>query len=235
MEPVTNLPSDTRPGRPERANGGSGSGRESGSGGGSESGAGALERRRGAELTPAERKVRRRNRQWFLVIAIPAAVLGVAALAASIIADQSTPSVKPVSVPAGYKAVSDGVFAYAVPAVWTTNDLYTDDAGDLDTSGQTGWVAEHVDARPGPPVAGETPPEAFRAFGVNAPSPYQISGGQPTQVPGAAVAFRYQVSRPGGFQATAIDAWQSSSGAEIWLLVNAPPATTAEIVGTFKA
>ncbi len=227
MEPVTNLPSDTRPGRPERATG------ESGSSG--ESGGGALERRRGAELTPAEKKVRRRNRQWFMIIAIPAVVLGVAALAASIIAGQSTPSVKPVSVPAGYKAVSDGVFAYAVPAAWATNDLYTDNAGDLDTSGRTGWVAEHVNDRPSPPVAGETPPQAFRAFGVNAPSSYQISSGQPTQVPGAAVAFRYQVSRPGGFQATAIDAWQSSSEAEIWLLVDASPAMTAQILGTFKA
>jgi hypothetical protein len=229
MDPVTNLPSDTRPGRPDRAAGESGSSGESGPGGG------ALERRRGAELTPAEKKVRRRNRQWFMVIAIPAAVVGVAALAASIIADQSTPSVKPVSVPAGYKAVSDGVFAYAVPAAWTTSDLYTDDVGDLDTAGPSGWVAEHVSVRPNPPVAGETPPETFRAFGVNTPSSYQISGGQPTRVPGAAVAFRYQVSRPGGFQATAIDAWQSGSLAEIWLLVDASPETTAEIVGTFRA
>jgi hypothetical protein len=222
MEPVTNLPSDIRSGQPGRATAKSGPGS-------------ALERRRGGELTPAEKKVRRRNRQWFMVIAIPSAVLGVAALTASIIADQSTPSVKPVSVPAGYKAVSDGVFAYAVPAAWTTNDLYSDDVGDLDTSGRTGWVAEHVGARPSPPVAGETPPPALRAFGANTPSPYQISTGQPTRVPGAAVAFRYQVSRPGGFQATAIDAWQSSSGAEIWLLVDASPATTAQILGTFKA
>jgi hypothetical protein len=226
---VTNLPSDTRPGRPGRATGGAGSSGESGPG------SGALERRRDADLTPAEKQVRRRNRQWFLVIAIPAVVLGGAALAASIIADQSTPSVKPLSVPAGYKAVSDGVFAYAVPTAWATNDLYTDDAGDLYTSGETGWVAEHVDARPTPPVAGEAPPEAFRAFGVNAPSSYEISGGQPTRVAGAAVAFRYQVTRPGGFQATAIDAWQSSSGAQIWLLVDASPATTAQIISTFKA
>jgi hypothetical protein len=229
MEPVTNLPSDTRPGRPEGKPGGSGYGSGSGPAGG------ALERRHGSELTPAEKKVRRRNRQWFMIIAIPAAVLGVAALVASVIADQSTPSVKPVSVPAGYKAVSDGVFAYAVPAAWATNDLYTDDVGDLYTSGRTGWVAEHVDARPGPPVVGETPPDAFRAFGVNTPSAYQISAGDPTRVPGAAVAFRYQVTRPGGFEATAIDAWQSSSGAEIWLLVDAAPATTTEIIGTFRA
>ena len=223
MDPVSNLPSDTRPGRPERA------ASQPGPAGG------ALDRRRDSELTPAERKVRRRNRQWFMVIAIPAAVLGVAALVASIVADQSTPSVKPVTVPAGYKAVSDGVFAYAVPAAWTTNDLFTDDVGDLETSGSTGWVAEHVDARPNPPVAGETPPQAFQALGVSTPAPFRISVAEPTRVPGAATAFTYQITRPGGFRATAVDAWQASSGAEIWLELDAAPTTTARILSTFQA
>ncbi len=223
MEPVSNLPSGTRPGRPERV------ASEPGPAGG------ALERRRDSELTPAERKIRRRNRQWFMVIAIPAALLGVAALVASIVADQSTPSVKPLSVPAGYKAVSDGVFAYAVPAAWATNDLFTDDVGDLETSGPTGWVAEHVDGRSSPPAAGETPPPAFQALGVSTPAPFRIGAALPTRVPGAATAFRYQITRPGGFRATAVDAWQASSGAEIWLEVNASPGITAEILSTFQA
>jgi hypothetical protein len=223
MDPVSNLPSDTRPGRPERAATGPGPA------------GGVLERRRPGELTPEELKIRRRNRQWFMVIAIPAVVLGVAALAASIVADQSTPSVKPASVPAGYKAVSDGVFAYSVPSAWATNDLYTDDAGDLYTSGSSGWVAEHVQTRRNPPALGETPPQAFRAFGVNVPSAFHMSAGAPTRVPDTTVAFRYQITRPGGFVATAVDAWQSSSGAEIWLEVNASPATTAEILRTFQA
>jgi hypothetical protein len=223
MDSVSNLPSDTRPGGPERAT--------------SESGAagGALERSRGSELTAAEKKIRRRNRQWFMVIAIPAAVLGVAALVASIVADQSTPSVQPVTVPAGYKAVSDGVFAYAVPAGWSTNDLYTDDVGDLETSGSTGWVAEHLGPRPSPPVSGETPPPAFEVLGVNKPTPFQIGGAEPIRVPGAATAFSYQISRPGGFRATAVNAWQASSGAEIWLEVDAAPAMTARILSTFRA
>jgi hypothetical protein len=223
MEPVSHLPSDTRAGPPEKAP------TDPGRGGG------ALERRRGAELTPAERKVRRRNRQWFMVIAIPAVIVGVAALAASILADRSTPSVKPLSVPSGFKPVSDGIFAYAVPTAWATNDLYTDNVGDLETSGRTGWVAEHVGTRANPPVAGESPPKSFRAFGVNTPSPYQIGAAEPTRVPGTSVAFRYQITRPGGFQATAVDAWVASSGAEIWLLVDAPAPTTARILDTFRA
>jgi len=223
MEPVNHLPSDTRAGPPEQAPPGPG---RSG---------GALERRRSAELTPAEKKVRRRNRQWFMVIAIPAAIVGVAALAASIIADRSTPAVKPLSVPAGYKPISDGIFAYAVPSAWATNDLYTDNVGDLDTSGRTGWVAEHVGTRANPPVEGESPPRAVRAFGVNTPSAYQIGAAEPTRVPGTSVAFRYQITRPGGFQATAVDAWTSTSGAEIWLLVDAPPAVTTQILQSFRA
>jgi hypothetical protein len=195
----------------------------------------ALEPLQSGELTPAERAVRRRNRQWFLVLAIPAVVLGVAALIASIIADQSVSSVSPIRIPAGYKAVSDGVFAYAVPSSWSTNDLYTDDVGDLDTSGSSGWIAEHVDARATPPVEGETPPKAFQAFGMGTPAAFQIGAAQSVGVEGAAVAFRYTITRPGGFRATAIDAWQSSSGAEIWLLVDASKDTTAQILGTFKA
>jgi hypothetical protein len=223
MDPVTNLPSETRSGRPEQA-----ASRPGPTGG-------ALEPRRGAELTPAERKIRRRNRQWFLVIAIPAAVLGVIALIASILADQSTSSVKPLTVPAAYRAVSDGVFAYAVPATWATNDFFTDDVGDLETSGPTGWVAEHVDARPNPPVAGETPPQALQALGVSTPRPFDIGTAAPIRVPGAATAFSYQITRPGGFRATAVNAWQASSGAEIWLEVDATPATTARILSTFRA
>jgi len=223
MKPVSDLPAETTPVSP------SGPTPDAGGSGG------ALEPRRSAELTVAEKALRRRNRQWLLVVAIPALVLGVAALIAAIVADQSDSSVSPVSIPAGYKAVSDGVFAYSVPSSWSMNDLYSDDVGDLDTSGSSGWVAEHVDARATAPVEGETPPQAFRDFGLDTPAPFQIGPAQPARVQGTAVAYRYQITRAGGFQATAIDAWQSSSGAEIWLLVDASHATTAKILTTFKA
>ncbi len=223
MKSVTDLPAATPPDDPAT------SGPRGGAAGG------ALERRRHPELTVAEKAVRRRNRQWLTLIAIPAIVLGVAALIAAIVADQSGSTVSPLSVPSGYKAVSDGVFAYSVPSSWSTNSLYSDDVGDLDTSGRSGWVAEHVDARANAPIEGEAAPQAFRAFGVDTPTPFRIGEAQPARVPGTAIAFRYQITRPGGFEATAIDAWQSSSGAEIWLLVDAPQATTAKILGTFRA
>jgi hypothetical protein len=196
-----------------------------------------LDRRRGgAELTEAERVLRRRNRRLLVVIGIPALIVGAVSLIASVLAGRGSPSVHPRAVPAGYRALSsDGVFAYAVPSDWTTNSAYSDDVGDLDTQGKAGWVAEHLGARATPPVAGESPPSSFAAFGEPKPSPYHLGPAQPTTVPGASVAFRYQMTRLGGFVGTAIDAWQSGSGAELWLLIDAPPATTETILTTLNS
>ena len=199
------------------------------------SGGGGLERRRGAELTPAERATRRRNRQWLSIIAVPGAIIGGVTLLITLDMSRSGPSVRPVSVPAGYKAVNDGYFAYAVPTSWSQNIAYSDDVGDLDTSGQSGWVAEHVDARPGPPTPGETPPAVFATFGEPRPVPYRIGSATPVRVPDATQAYRYRITRPGGFTATAIDAWIAQSGAEVWLMIYADPATTATVAATLKA
>jgi hypothetical protein len=193
-----------------------------------------LERRRDSELTPAELAARRRNRRWLGLVIVPSLLVGAVALVAALAASSGGSSVRPLSVPHGYKAVSDGYFAYAVPTSWSQSAAYTDDVGDLDTQGVTGWAAEHVDARATPPVPGEKPPGSFTAFGEPQPTPYQIGGATPIRVSGATVAYRYLVTRPGGFQATAIDAWQTSSGAEIWLLVDADPGTTATILASLK-
>ena len=48
------------------------------------------------------------------------------------------------------------------------------------------------------------------------------------------MAYRHLLTRPGGFQAVAIDAWQAGSGAEVWLLVHADPATTATVIGSLS-
>jgi hypothetical protein len=196
-----------------------------------------LDRRRGAaQLTEAERVQRRRNRRWLTVIGIPALIVGALSLIASVIAGRSSPSVHPRAVPPGYQAVSsDGVFAYAVPSGWTTNSAYSDDVGDLDTQGNTGWVAEHLGVRSTAPVAGESPPSSFTAFGEPQPRPYHLSPAQPTTVPGTTVAFRYQMTRPGGFVATAIDAWQAGSGSELWLLIDAPAPTTETILASLNS
>lgn len=199
------------------------------------SGGTALERRRPAPLTPAELATRRRNRQWITVIAVPALILGIIALVITLDFSKSAPTVRPAFVPAGYKAVQDGYFAYAVPAGWSQNLAYTDDVGDLDTSGPSGWVAEHVGARPGTPTPGETPPQVLAAFGEPRPEPYRIGAATPMTVTGATRAYRYVVTRPGGFAATAIDAWIGQSGAEVWLLIDADPSTTSTVLATLRA
>jgi len=194
----------------------------------------ALEVQRRGALSPVDAATARRNRRWMLLVLAPALVIGVAALVVTLAVSSSGSSVHPSNVPAGYQAVSDGYFGYAVPSSWSQSSAYTDDVGDLDTAGQSGWVAEHLGARQTPPVAGEAPPKSLAAFGEPQPAPYHLGPATPTRVNGAAVAFRYTMTRPGGFEATAIDAWQSSSGAEIWLLVRADPATTAAVLSSLR-
>jgi hypothetical protein len=192
----------------------------------------AVERRRRAELTPAERVQQKRNRRLLLTIAIPAVLIGIAALVASILADAGTAGPHPRFVPPGYHGVTDGVFSYAVPNSWSKNDAYSDDAGDLETSGLSGWVGDHLSARSTAPAAGDAPPPVFESFGIARPTPFTVGSPTRIQVRGTTVAYQYTISRPRGFTATAIDAWQPSSGAELWLMIDADPQVTAEIIST---
>jgi hypothetical protein len=194
----------------------------------------ALERRRSVELTPVEREIRRKNRRWMTLLLVPSLLIGTAALIAAVVAGSGPSSIRPIAVPAGYRAVSDGYFAYAVPSSWAQSTAYTDNVGDLDTSGNTGWIAEHVGARSAPPVPGEPAPATFTTFGEIRPVPYHLGPAVPTEVKGASLAYRYTLTRPGGFQATAVDAWQAQSGAEIWMLVRADPATTSTILASLN-
>jgi hypothetical protein len=193
----------------------------------------ALERSwRHLPLTPEEHQARRRNRRWLLVVFCSSVGLLIAALVASGIAQSNEPTGPKISVPAGYKAVNDGYFSYAVPASWSTNPTYTDSAGDMDTAGPTGWAGEHISYRTTAPAAGEAPPAVLDAFGVPRPEPIHLADAAPIDVRGAEAAYSYQVTRPGGFRATAVDAWDSRHGVELWLLVDASPAITASILGS---
>jgi len=193
----------------------------------------ALEGRAPGQLTPAELASRRRNRRWLALVLGPSLVIGAAALIAALVASSDGPSLHPVHLPVGYQAVSDGYFAYAVPSGWSQSAAYTDDVGDLDTQGQTGWVAEHVGARADAPTVGETPPASLATFGESRPVPYRMGPATPTRVSGATVAYQYSLTRP-QFQATVIDAWQASSGAEVWLVVHADAATTAIVLSSLN-
>jgi hypothetical protein len=185
------------------------------------------------ELTEAQQRTRRRNRIWLLSITLVTLIM----LAGGFYVGNLTaspPPPTPSRVPSGYKTVADGYFAYAVPSNWATSNLYSDFAGDLYNGGPSGWAGESTGARATAPYLGEPQPKALEAFGYDPPQPYQIGAGHPTSVSGATVAYEYTVTRPGGFTATAVDAWLASSGAELWLLIHASPATTNEILSTLR-
>ena len=178
---------------------------------------------------------RRRNRRWMLGIAVPSVAVLVAALIATGIAQHNEPTAPQAPVPAGYQAHNDGYFSYSVPKTWSDNPSFTDSTGDVETSGPSGWAGEHIGYRTGPPVIGEPQPTSLQAFGLSRPQPYTLSGGRPLAVPGATTAFIYDVTRPGGFTATAVDAWSAHTGVELWLMVHAPADVTAQVLATLRA
>jgi hypothetical protein len=191
------------------------------------------QRPRELALTSEELAARRRNRLKLLLIVVPALVLTGGSLVAVVRAGSTPPPVRPVSVPHGYSASTDGYFAFAFPSTWSTNDIYSDNTGDDDLSGPTGWAAEHIGVRDVAPVVGEMPPPSLEAFGMDRPTPFTLSGGTPVKVPGA-TALRYSMTRPGGFEATVIDAWRPAADAEIWLVVHADRDTTQAIVASLN-
>jgi hypothetical protein len=48
------------------------------------------------------------------------------------------------------------------------------------------------------------------------------------------VAYEYTLSRPQGFRAIAIDAWQAKTDAELWLLVRADSAHTTAVISSLS-
>jgi hypothetical protein len=192
-------------------------------------------RARGLDLTPEERVNRRSNRRWMLGLAGSSIVILVAALVASGFAANNEPSGPRITAPAGYQTVNDSYFAYVVPNTWATNPAFSDLAGDVDTSGPTGWAGENIGFRRATPVMGETPPVPLQAFGVLRPGPFQLAGGHAIAVRGAAAAFLYTATRPGGFHATVIDAYDARNGVELWLMVDASPAVTDQVVSSLQS
>jgi hypothetical protein len=189
----------------------------------------------GLELDPAERSARRRNRRWLLLIFVPSVAILVLALITSGVAQSNAPKGPAQAAPSGYRTVDDGYFTYVVPSSWATNGSYTDSTGDLDTSGPSGWAGEHLGFRTTAPVPGETRPVSLESFGMSRPEPYQLGLARPTSIKGAAAAFAYDVTRPGGFRATAVDAWDARADVEIWMFVDAPPDVTARILASLEA
>ncbi len=144
------------------------------------------------------------------------------------------PSVKPRSVPAGFKTVSDAYFGYAIPSAWTENPVFTDANGDFFYQGQSGWVGENVRIRATRPVPGTDIPPPLATFGEGQPVPFQLGPARPLTIPGVAAAWAYVVRRANGFHATAVEVWESSSRTEMWLLINAGPGVAPAIAASLQ-
>lgn len=167
-----------------------------------------------------------------VVCATPLVVVAVAAVVSA--TGPAQPSVS-VTVPAGYRAISDAYFGYAVPTTWAENDAATTETGTYYYQGPSGWVGETLAQRSTPPPLGEAGPAALGVFGSTAPVQFQLVGGHPTTVAGTTMAWAYELRRDGVDVGPVIDAWASTSSTEIWFAVHAAPATTSAVLGSLRA
>ena len=99
----------------------------------------------------------------------------------------------------------------------------------------TGFAAEHIAYSPTAPHLGNAPPVQLQALGAPNPTPFELTGGQSIQIPGTSAAFRYVATRPDGFAATVINAYDYSAAVELWLMIDSPPAVTQTIVSSLRA
>lgn len=144
------------------------------------------------------------------------------------------PTVSPVSVPPGYRSISDAYFGYVLPARWRLDTSFSDANGDTYYSGPGGWAGEHLSASKIPPGPSTPVPTPLEAFGVGVPSPLTVTGGHRVAVAGASFAWQVTLGRPDGFRAQALDVWQPSTGTELWLMIHAAPSTTATILHSLR-
>ncbi len=182
---------------------------------------------------PDARPARGRPSAWWLLLVVFPVVAFVGAFASD--SNYKGPPTVAVQVPAGYQAIAGPDFGYAVPRSYPLNAFYSDNAGDNFYGDDRAWVGETLRTRANPPVPGEAVPSTSIAFGVPSPIPYTESAPTAITVPGADVSYRYQLSRPGGFRAVAIDTWRRASQTEMWLIVATPGDVSATVLATLRA
>lgn len=197
-------------------------------------------RRSGGLLVPSDgppptRAEVRRTRLWLLLFLLTPVCLAVVVAFAFGIAGPPEPVVHPVSVPSGYRAISDAYYGYAVPTSYRQNPAWTDANGDYFYGTPAhGWVAETLLVRHHPPTARTAPPTTFRFDGEVRSTPFRLSGGHPIRVARTSFAWAVEVTRPGGWHALAVDTWLQDSSTQMWLLVKAPPAVTRAVVASLR-
>lgn len=195
-----------------------------------------LYKSRGLDLTPQEVAARRSNRRWMLGLAGGATVVFVCVTISIRAYSNNEPTGPKITAPPGYQVVNDSYFAFVVPSSWAQNPTFTDAAGDVDYSGPSGWAGQNYRYYTAVPTLYErSQPTSLQAFGQDQPAPYTLSQGHSIDVKGASGAFEYAVTRPDGFRGVAVDTWSAPTGVEMWLMIDAPPAVTDEILSSLTA
>jgi hypothetical protein len=178
----------------------------------------------------AARPAAQHNRRWLLLLLLCPVVVGIV-VTLEILTPGSAPepTARPASVPAGYRVIADAYFAYAIPAAWKQETNYTDANGDIFYGGAGGWAAESLRVQAKVPVPGQGAPAQLALDGEARSTPYTLSDPTPVVVRGSALAERFDMTRPDGFHAVVVEAWQAQSQTLLWLVVHADGPTTAAV------
>jgi hypothetical protein len=187
-----------------------------------------------APALPPTPAARRRVRQWMVLLLLTPVCLGIITLLVFETNGPPEPVVAARTVPAGYRAVTDAYFGYAVPTRWTENVTWTDQNADWFYGTARGFVAETMLVPKHAPTTAAAPPLSFATFGLPDPAPYHLSGGHTVAVPGTAFTWVETLTRADGWTGTAIDTWEPSTTTEVWLLVHARQTTVRAVLASLQ-
>lgn len=181
-----------------------------------------------AGVAPASR---RKVRLWMVSFLLTPVILLAVVFLAFETSGPNEPTIHPRFQPAGYQAITDAYFGYSIPKAWSQQAAWTSQDGDFFYGSPSAFVAETLVVTKHAPTARSRPPSAFGSFGLSAPTKVSLRGpATRLRVPGTAGGWRVEVTRPGGFVATALDVWQPSTTTQLWLLIRAPASVTATVI-----
>ncbi|MBO0747135.1 MAG: hypothetical protein J2O47_02225, partial [Acidimicrobiaceae bacterium] len=169
---------------------------------------GPADQRQRSPRSPAAAQARR-NRRWMLLMAMTPIVFAILyAVGAFTTGGAPEPVVHPLRTPAGYQAVTDAYYGFAIPKNWPENGSLSDPNGDFYYNGPGGWVGESVRIAKTSPGPSAPVPEALWAYGVTTPTKFGVLGGHRIHVPGTSFAWAVTLTRPDGSRAQAVDVWE---------------------------
>jgi hypothetical protein len=171
---------------------------------------------------------------WMLLLLLTPVCLAGISLLAFDTGGPPEPTVEPITTPAGWYAVTDADFGYAVPDAYQQNTTWTDQNGDFFYGRAGAFVAETLLVTKKSPTAASPPPASFRSFGQPTLAPYVLHGGHAVKVKGTNYGYEETLTRPGGYQAEVLDTWEASSSTQMWLLIRAPASVTRTVLASLQ-